>query len=98
MRRLSICWCWPIGNVAHVALMRTHRHCGLKFSRLVCGGAAADEDRVIRGLDDVAVIGIKERQFIRAEREVYGLGFAWIESDAREAFETANGLFDARAR
>ena len=84
-------------NRVEVPLARAWCRCRLKFSRLVCSGTAADEDGVIGRLDNAAVIDIEERQFIKTEREIDRFGFAWIERQPCEPFQTADRLFDARA-
>jgi hypothetical protein len=84
-----------IGKIGNAPLSSVWHRCGLKFSRFICCRTTTDEDSVLGRLDDAAVIGIKERQFVKAEREIDGLGFAWIESDPREPFEAADGLFHA---
>ena len=42
-----------------------------EFSRLVGCGTPANPDSVAGGLDNGAVIYVKERQFVKTEREVY---------------------------
>jgi len=70
---------------------------GFKMSRLGGCGTAADPDSVVGWLHDKAVLGAIEGEFLKAERELYGLCLPRVESDSPEPLETAYGLLDTGA-
>src|ERR1700761_3195071 len=85
-----ICFHIVYGGNSASLLSRAVRAGGLKLYRLIRRGTSTDPNCVVRRLHHTAALGIKEGELTKAEREIYGLRLARIESNACEALQATN--------